>query len=221
MSAKRTVLITEPHSILRAGLRALLSIEPDLEVIADVDNSYDTLRLIEQRLPELVIVDFKLPGIHGMGIVAAIRQRFPATKVLVLTQHKNEDCIREALRDGATGYVLKDTNDAELILAVRSVLAGKTYLSPSISEKVIHVFLLGNKTTTAQSRWDTLTQREREILKLIAHGHTSKYIAQHFGLSIKTIEKHRSNMMKKLQLHNISALTNFANGQGQDLLSPT
>lgn len=214
MSTKHKILITEDHSILRAGLCALLSMEPGLEVVGEADNGPDALRLVKQLAPDLIMIDLKLQGTNGMGAIAEIKQYYPKTRVLVVTQHKTEDCIREALQAGAHGYVLKDASNIELIMAVRSVLAGKIYLSPSISEKVIHVFLVGSKVQNTQSRWDKLTEREREILKLIAEGRTSKFIAEQLGLSLKTIEKHRSNLMKKLDLHNASALTTFAIGQG-------
>jgi DNA-binding NarL/FixJ family response regulator len=214
MISNYKLLITEDHTILRAGLRVLLSKEPDLEVVGETDNGYDTLRMVGEFAPDLVMLDFIMHDANGMGTIAEIKKHYPKTRILVLTQQKTEECIREALRAGATGYVLKDASNAELITAVRSVLAGKVYLSPSISDKVITVFLVGSKAAGTKSHLDALTKRERQILKLVAEGRTSKYIAGHLSLSVKTVEKHRSNLMRKLDLHNVSALTTFAIGQG-------
>ena len=196
----------------------MLGQEPDLRIVGECSTAADTLQLTDTVMPNLILLELNIQPTDIYNVISTLRQRHPSTRVLVLTQHNSEETIRETLRAGANGYVLKDAGDAELIMAVRTVLAGKTYLSPSISEKVIQLFLVGNKSTPVQSRWEMLTSREREILKLIAEGCTSKYIAEHYGLSIKTIEKHRSNMMKKLDLHNVSALTTFAIGQG--IISP-
>ena len=214
MISKYKLLITEDHTILRMGLRVLLSEEPDFKVVGETDNGYDTIRMVGEFAPDLVMMDFIMQGDTGASAIAEIRQRYPNTRILVLTQQKAEESIREALRAGASGYVLKDASNAELIAAVRSVLAGKIYLSPSISDKVIHVFLVGSRASGVKSHLDALTERERQILKMIAEGRTSKYIAEHFKLSVKTVEKHRSNLMRKLDLHNVSALTTFAIGQG-------
>jgi DNA-binding NarL/FixJ family response regulator len=143
-----------------------------------------------------------------------IKRRFPATHVLVLTVHKTDEYIHESLRAGADGYILKDASHDELRIAIRSVLNGKTYLSPDISAKVINGYLGTDNATTPSSPWDTLTHREREVLKLVAEGHPNKFIADYFCLSVKTVEKHRSNLMKKLNLHNASTLTAYAIEKG-------
>lgn len=214
MIQKYKLLITEDHTIVRAGLRVLLSREPDLEVVGETDNGHDTIRMVGEFAPDLVMMDFVVQETIDTGAIAEIKKRYPKTQILVLTQQKTEESIREALRAGANGYVLKDASNTELITAVRSVLAGKVYLSPSISDKVINVFLGGGKLSVSKSSLDALTNRERQILKLVAEGQTSKYIAGQLSLSVKTVEKHRSNLMRKLNLHNASALTTFAIGQG-------
>jgi len=214
MISKYKLLITEDYSIVRAGLRVLLSKEPDLKVVGETDNGRDTIRMVGEFAPDLVMMDFNTQRANGTGDIEEIKKHYPKTQILVLTQQKTEESIREALRAGANGYILKDASDAELITAVRSVLAGKIYLSPSISEKVINVFLVGSKAQDAKSHLSTLTGRERQILKMVAEGRTSRYIAGHLNLSVKTVEKHRSNLMRKLDLHNVSALTTFAIGQG-------
>lgn len=214
MIAKSRLLITEDQTIIRVGLRVMLSREPDFEVVGEADNGHDTLQMVDAVAPDLVMMDFSAQGADGTDTITEIRKRNPKTRILMLTQHKTEQHIRKALRAGASGYVLKDASNAELITAVRSVLAGKLYLSPSISDKVINVFLVGSRTTGAPSDLEALTKREREILKMVAEGRTSRHIAAHLNLSIKTVEKHRSNLMRKLDLHNVSALTTFAIDRG-------
>jgi DNA-binding NarL/FixJ family response regulator len=214
MSPGSRLLIAEDHSILRAGVRVLLSREPDLEVVGETDNWPDTLQLVRASAPDLVMTGLAFREGDGVDAIAEIITYCPGTRILVLLEQKTEDSIRAALRVGAHGYVPKDASDAELIRAVRSVLGGHTYLSPAISDKIINVFLVGGRSAAAKSNLHALTKREREILKMIAEGHTSKHIAGQLQLSIKTVEKHRSNLMRKLDLHNVSALTTFAIGQG-------
>lgn len=214
MEDKMRVLIAEDHTILRAGLKALLTSDPELEVVAEADNGKDAVRAVGQFNPHIVLMDLNMPGTNGISAIGEIRRRYPDVKVLVLTAHKTEEYIREALTAGANGYVLKDATSQELMLGVKSVLNGKSYLSPAISEHVINGFLDGSKDPRQRSQWDLLTAREREILKLIAEGYTSKEMAGYLCLSIKTVEKHRSNLMKKLDLHNVSALTQLAISKG-------
>jgi DNA-binding NarL/FixJ family response regulator len=159
-------------------------------------------------------MDLSMPRMTGMEAITEIKKRSPATKIVVLTVHKGEEYVLSALKAGADGYVLKDAGRDELVAAVKNVLAGKRYLSPDISEKVIGGYLEGRKSSKAQTPWDTLTQREREILKLIAEGYKNKEIAEHLFISLKTVEKHRSNLMRKLDLHNTAALTTFAMEKG-------
>jgi DNA-binding NarL/FixJ family response regulator len=149
-----------------------------------------------------------------MDAIREIKRQSPKTKVLVLTVHKTEEYILATLKAGAEGYVLKDATHAELMTAVKNVLGGKHYISPGISEKVIEGYLEGRKTLKTRTSWETLTQREREILKLIAEGYKNKEIADYLCISVKTVEKHRSNLMEKLNLHNVQALTAFAIEKG-------
>ena len=155
-----------------------------------------------------------MPGMNGLEAIVDIKRRFPATKILVITIHKTEEYIHEALRAGADGYILKDASHDELRIALRSIVNGKTYLSPDISAKVINGFLGTGKIDGAASPWETLTHREREILKLVAEGHPNRSIAEFLCLSVKTVEKHRSNLMRKLNLHNASTLTAYAIERG-------
>lgn len=213
MIQKGRILIAEDHTLLRQGLRALLSLDPEIEVIGEANDGHEAVRLAGSLSPTLILMDLSMPGINGTEAIVEIKRRFPAIKVLVLTVHKAEEYIHEALRAGADGYVLKHASQAELMLAIKSLLSGKTYLSPDIAKKVVSGYLSGGtlKQTTA---WDSLTLREREVLKLVAEGHGNKFIANYLCVSVKTVEKHRSNMMHKLDLHNAAMLTAFAIEKG-------
>jgi DNA-binding NarL/FixJ family response regulator len=151
---------------------------------------------------------------NGLGAIKEIKKQNPETKIIVLTVHKTEEYVLTTLQAGADGYVLKDATHSELVMAIKSVMAGKRYLSPAVSDKVIVGYLEGKKTVKEKSAWDTLTQREREILKLIAEGYKNKEIADYLCISLKTVEKHRANLINKLDLHNAAALTAFAVEKG-------
>ena len=214
MDRKQRVLIVEDHTLLRAGLRALLSQDPSIEIVGEADNGRDAVRAVGQLAPHLVLMDLSMPGMNGIEAITDLKRRYPETRVLVLTIHKTDEYIHEALRVGADGYLLKDATPDELRVAIHTVLNGKTYLSPDISSNVIIGYLGAGKASSASSAWETLTHREREILKLVAEGHPNKYVADYLCLSVKTVEKHRSNLMKKLNLHNASMLTAYAIEKG-------
>jgi len=214
MGGKQRIFLVEDHTLLRAGLRALLSQDPNLEIVGEADNGRDAIRAIGLLAPHLVLMDLSMPGMNGIEALMDIKRRNPETRVLVLTIHRTDEYIHESLRAGADGYILKDATHDELRVAIRSVLNGKSYLSPDISGKVIHGYLGTGNAANVGSTWDTLTHREREVLKLVAEGHPNKYIAEYLCLSIKTVEKHRSNLMKKLDLHNASTLTSYAIEKG-------
>lgn len=214
-SDKKQIILAEDHTILRAGLKALLSSNPDFEVVGEADNGRDAIRRVIQLKPDLVIMDLSMPGMNGMDAVREIKDRMPEVMVLVLTVHSEEEYVMASLQAGANGYVLKDATHNELLTATERVLAGKTYLSPDITEKVVNSYLnTGTSRQEPVTRWDTVTQRERQILKLIAEGHTNRSMAEYLCISVKTVEKHRANLMKKLDLHSVSALTTFALDKG-------
>lgn len=210
MNEKFRVAIVEDHALLRAGLLALLEKDEEIEVVGEADNGRDALRLIGATSPHLALMDLSMPGINGIDAIVDIKRRYPNVRVLVLTIHKTDDYIQKSLNAGADGYILKGASLDELRLAIRTVLAGKPYLTPDISERIIDGYLNGGKGAGTTTAWATLTQRERQVLKLIAEGHPNKSIAEYLCLSVKTVEKHRSNLMGKLDIHNASALTGFA-----------
>jgi DNA-binding NarL/FixJ family response regulator len=214
ISQKVRIVIAEDHTILREGLRSLLSSDPNFEIVGEAEDGHRAIKCVEKFKPDLILMDLSMPRMTGLDAISEIKKRFKETKILVLTVHKTEEYILATLKAGADGYVLKDSTQTELMMAVKNVLGGKHYISPGISEKVIEGYLEGRRTLKTKSSWETLTQREREILKLIAEGYKSKEIADYLCISPKTVEKHRANLMEKLDLHNVQALTVFAIEKG-------
>jgi DNA-binding NarL/FixJ family response regulator len=214
MAAKCRIVIAEDHRILREGLRSLLSSSSDFEVVGEAEDGREAIRCVEKLKPDLILTDLSMPRMNGMEAIREIKKQSPKTKILVLTVHKTEEYILATLKAGADGYLLKDSTHTELMMAVKSVMSGRHYISPGVSEKVIEGYIEGRKTLKPRTSWETLTQREREILKLIAEGYRNKEIADDLCISVKTVEKHRANLMEKLNLHNVQALTAFAIGKG-------
>ncbi|MES0349438.1 MAG: response regulator transcription factor [Desulfobacteria bacterium] len=214
MSKKKKIVIAEDYTILREGLRALISSSPDLEVVGEAEDGKEAIQCAEKLLPDLMLMDLSMPRTNGVDAIREIKNRCPETKVVALTVHKAEEYVLAALEAGADGYVLKDATRPELMLAIETVLDGKSYLSPAVSERVIQGYLDGKKRVKPSSSWDTVTRRERQVLKLIAEGYRNKEIADYLCVSVKTVEKHRANLMQKLDLHNASALTALAMEKG-------
>lgn len=214
MGERKKIVIAEDHTILREGLRMLLSSNPVFEVVGEAQDGLEAIRSVEALKPDLILMDLSMPRMNGVGAIQEIKKQSPSTKILVLTVHKTEEYILTTLKAGADGYILKDATHGELMLAIENIFSGKSYLSPGISEKVIEGYLEGRKSIKSSTSWDTLTQREREILKMIAEGYKNKDIADYLCISAKTVEKHRANLMKKLDLHSASSLTAFAMEKG-------
>ena len=214
MPERKRIVIAEDHTILREGLRMLLSSNPAFEVVGEAQDGLEAIRSVESLKPDLILMDLSMPRMNGVGAIQEIKKQSPSTKILVLTVHKTEEHILTALKTGADGYILKDATHGELMLAMDNIFSGRSYLSPGISEKVIEGYLEGRKSVKSSTSWDTLTQREREILKMIAEGYRNKDIADYLCISAKTVEKHRANLMKKLDLHSASSLTAFAMEKG-------
>ena len=214
MEEKKRIFLTEDHAILRAGLKALLESNASYEVVGEADNGLDAIRYVAETNPDLVLMDLNMPGLSGVEAIRKIRERHPEMKVLVLTMHNSEEYVLASLEAGANGYVLKDTGHAELMNAAGQVLDGKTYLSPDIADKVVNSYLTTKKRVAPTTQWDMLTPREKQVLKLIAEGNSNKDMSAYLCISVKTVEKHRANLMKKLDLHNVSALTAYAIDKG-------
>lgn len=207
-------MIAEDHAIVRDGLRALLEQDTAVEIIAEAGNGQDAIHLAAKLKPDVLIMDLSMPGTNGTEAIPLIKRRNEGIKIIALTVHNTEEYVRATLDAGADGYVLKEDSHRDLLTAIRNVVDGKTYLSPGICSYVVSGFL--TKPTRDRIKagnhpsWDTLTIREREILKLIAEGKRNKDISDYLCISVKTVEKHRSNLMKKLNVHNVSELTAFA-----------
>ncbi len=208
------IVLAEDHTILREGLKALLSAEPSMEVVCEADNGREALRCVGRYAPDLILIDLAMPKMNGLEAIREIRKRHEKTRIVVLTVHRTEEYVHAALEAGADGYVLKDSTHAELLMAIRRVLSGGRYLGPGASDMVIEGYLEGQKSLRKRSVLDGLTQRERETLKLIAEGYRNREIADFLCISVKTVEKHRASLMKKLDLHNSAALTAFALEKG-------
>jgi len=210
MNSPARILIADDHTILRAGIRSLLEMEANFEVIGEVDNGKDAIQAVGQLSPDIILSDLSMPKTNGTEAIQHIKRRYPEIKILVLTVHKSEEHVRAALKAGADGYVLKDDTAEELINAINNILAGKIHLSASICGNVVSGYLSESDKDSFTSSLDLLTNREREIIKLIAEGYRNKDIATYLSISLKTVDKHRSNLMKKLDLHSTSSITSFA-----------
>ncbi|MBT3312231.1 MAG: response regulator transcription factor [Desulfobacterales bacterium] len=208
------IVIAEDHRILREGLKSILSSNEDIEVVGEADDGLEAIKCTEKLKPDLVLLDISMPNMNGLDAIIEIKSRCPDTKVMVLTMHKADEYIFQSLKSGANGYLLKDATREELILAVKNVLQGMTYISPGVSEKLVSGYLEGRKPLIPEPAWNSLTHRERQILKLIAEGNKNREIGDYLCISVKTVEKHRSNLMKKLDLHNAAELTAFAAEKG-------
>jgi DNA-binding NarL/FixJ family response regulator len=211
---RHRIVLVEDHTLFREGLKALLSFEPDLEIVGEADDGLKAIQCVQRFEPDIVLLDLTMPRLNGMEAITEIKRISPKTKVVVLTAHRSQEFVAATLRAGASGYVLKDADHAELLLAMRSVLRDKRYLSPDVSGGVIDRYLNGGKARASGSPWETLTARERQVLKLIAEGRKSREIADLLCISEETVAKHRGHIMSKLDLHSASALTAYALKKG-------
>ncbi len=209
MPGPLSIILADDHSLVRAGIRTLLEKLPGVTILAESGDGRETLALVHQHSPDIVIMDITMPGLNGLDATARILRECPGTKVLMLSMHTGEDYVLQALRAGATGYLLKDAATAELRLALEAVQRGETYLSPTISKEVLarHRQLANDpKADTTK----TLTPRMREIVQLIAEGRSTKEIAFLLNLSVKTIETHRMHLMARLDLHDVAGVVRYA-----------
>lgn len=207
------IVLGEDHRILREGLRAIFASEPDLELVGEATDGLEAIQLVGDLQPDLLILDLSMPRMDGLAALREIKRMAPVTRVLIMTAHSNEEYIFRAIDDGADGYLLKDAGAAELLLAVRSVLAGERYLSAAVATQVVAAFR-DRKGASPRAAVDNLSPRERQVLKLVAEGYRSREIGTLLSISEKTVEKHRASLMRKLGASNASALTAFAIEKG-------
>jgi DNA-binding NarL/FixJ family response regulator len=203
------VAVADDHHLVRQGIRALLEKGDDIEVVGEAANGQEAVELVERCAPDVLVMDIAMPRLNGVQATARVRALDVGTRVVILSMYSDETLVRETLRNGASGYLLKRSLAEELLLAVRAASRGEVYLSPPISQAVVADFLRGAP-DSEESRFDCLTPREREVLQLVAEGHTNRAIARMLQVSIKTVEKHRTNLMSKLDVHDVAGLTRIA-----------
>jgi DNA-binding NarL/FixJ family response regulator len=204
------ILLADDHALVRAGIRELVQKIPGTEVVGEASSGRQALELTGSLAPDLVLLDIGMKELNGLEVAARIAHDFPAVKTLILSMHNNEEYVLRALRAGAGGYMLKDSAIAELRLAIESVRAGKTYLSPSISRSAIDSYLNRTSSPGKSTSLDQLTPRQREILQLIAEGRSTKEIAGDLKLSAKTVEAHRAQLMERLDIYDVASLVRYA-----------
>ncbi len=211
-SKRKKIVIAEDNTLLREGLCLMIDSDPDLEVVAQAADGFSAIEttLSLKEPPDLVMMDLSMPKMDGVSAIKEIKRQMPDSKIMALTIHDSDEFILECFDAGASGYCLKDSSQDELLKAIHVVLSGKTYISPGIAGTVMEGFLDGRRKLKSKTAWGSLTQREREVLKLVAEGYTSKEMANFLCISPKTVERHRSNIMNKLDLHNVSELTSYA-----------
>jgi two-component system, NarL family, response regulator NreC len=208
--ARIRIVLVDDHTLFRQGLRTLISAEPDMEVTGEASNAADAVELAGSLRPEIVLMDIGMPGMSSFEASRQIRRQWPDTQVVFLSMYDDEDYLSECMEVGAGGYVLKDSPAEQLLMALREVCRGGNYLSPRLLTRLVDDFRMQSKSTMRQPRFGTLTKREREILKLLAEGKSVKEIATVFDLSVKTIEAHKFNLMRKLDIHNKAQLVQYA-----------
>lgn len=213
-TCKKKMIIVEDHQLLREGLKTMICSFENIEIVDEAEDGLEAMRKIRKMQPDMILLDLSMPKMDGISIMREVKSQFPAIKILVLTIHEVDHYVLEAFNAGADGYCVKNASRKELEVAIKSVADGKRYVSPGITASILDGYIDGRKKLREKSIWDTVTQREREILKLIAEGYLNKEIAEFLNISIKTVEKHRSNIMKKLDLHNVASLTAYAIERG-------
>jgi len=210
---KIKVLVADDHTILRQGIKALLDNQESIEVIGEAKDGREALAIIEETLPDVILMDIAMPGLNGLEATRRIKKKFPRMKVLVLTMYTNEEYIFQILNAGANGYLVKETAFQDLISAIKAVYKNEAFMSPSISKKVINRYIKKAQ-DDEEKTCEILTTREREILQLIAEGNSSKKIAEVLFISPKTVETHRTHIMDKLNIHNRTGLIKYAIRKG-------
>jgi two-component system, NarL family, response regulator NreC len=209
--AKIRVLLTDDHMLFRQGIRTLLTAEPDMEVTGEAGNAADAVNMARQTRPDVVLMDIGMAGMSSFEATRQIRKERPDTRVVFLSMYDDEDYLAECVDVGASGYILKESPAEQLVTAIREVHRGGSYLSPRLLTKLVDNFRMqGHEGAVRQPRFGTLTKREREILKLLAEGLSVKEIAANFDLSVKTVEAHKFNLMRKLDIHNKAQLVTYA-----------
>ncbi len=207
------VLIADDHAMVREGIRMILAAQPDIKVVGEAADGVQAIEQVRLLDPDIALMDIAMPGLGGLEATLEIKKSYPRTKVLVLSQYDNREYVFRFLKAGANGYILKSAAGIELVSAIRAVHEGGSILDPSIAHNVIEEYVRGKK-SQQESTYEDLTDREKQVLKLIAEGYTSKRIADSLFLSVKTVMAHRTNIMEKLNIHNRTDLIKYAISKG-------
>jgi two-component system response regulator NreC len=208
------IVLVDDHEIVRAGLRMLIQAQPDMEIVGEAENGQQALDLCGQALPDVVIMDITMPGLSGLEVTRQLKQQSPDTNVLALTIHEGEQYFFEMLNAGASGYVPKRAAPTDLVNAIRAVHSGEVYLHPSVAKALVNDYLQRVQMGWERASYDGLTSREQEVLKMIAEGLMNKEIAEKLTISVRTVERHRENIMSKLNLHSRAELVRYAVDKG-------
>jgi DNA-binding NarL/FixJ family response regulator len=208
------VLLADDHRVFREGLRALLEKSADIRVVGEAENGRAAVRLTRDLAPDVIVMDVSMPELNGIEATRQISSRLPSTKVVALSMHADRRFVTEMLKAGARGYLLKDCTCEELVTAIRTTAAGKTYLSPAVADEVVKAYLSQAPESDSGPDGTALTDRQREVLQLLAEGHTTRQIALRLHVSIKTVETHRHQIMDKLNIHSVAELTKYAVREG-------
>jgi len=210
-----TILLADDHPVVRQGVRAVLEAEPSFSVLGEADDGLQAVDLVGRLKPSVLVIDLMMPGLTGLEVTRRVRKESPGTQVVVLSMHSGEPYVLEALRNGASAYVLKSSQSAHLVQAVREAAAGRRYLSPTLSARALAAYAdHAASDTDPIDAYDMLTSREREVLHLAAEGRTHREIAERLRISPRTAEVHRGNLMRKLDLHNQTDLVRYAIRRG-------
>ncbi len=208
------ILLADDHAVLRTGLRLLLSSQDGFSVVGEASTGTETLSLAEKLQPDLILLDLSMPALGGLEALPVLRRLSPEARILILTMHDDPQYLRQALKNGAAGYVLKKAADIELLSAVRAVMRGEVYVHPALTRVLLEDVLPTPDSAAVAGSWEALSEREQEVLRLVALGYTSAEIAEQLSLSAKTVETYRARGMEKLGLSNRAALVRFALNNG-------
>lgn len=204
------ILLVDDHNLVRAGFRSLLSTLTDVEIVAEANNGMDAIHQVRQSQPDLILMDIAMPGLTGLETTEHILAEFPGMKIILLSMYTNEEYVLQAVRIGASGYLVKDADAVEFELAIRSVYQGGNYLSPAVSGHVMQGYSRQAQQEDPNPESGALSSRQREVLRLIAEGYTTKEIAIQLGITIKTVDAHRTQLMHDLNIHNVAGLVRYA-----------
>jgi two-component system response regulator NreC len=211
---KVRLLVADDHKIFRQGIKKLLEEEPDLQVVGESADGRETVKKATELKPDIILMDIAMANLNGLEATKQIKKVLPETKVIMLTMHKNEEYVLQSFQAGASGYILKEGAVEELVSAIRSIHQDKSFLSPTVSKTLVDAYLRKMETGKTETPFDLLTDREREVLQLIAEGYTNREVAKQLFISVKTVEAHRAHIMQKLNIHDIAKLVKYAIQKG-------